>query len=74
MEKSTEFYVKNLMWKRMLAFPTQEQKSMKMFSSSDVTLTPESKNKPQRILFMKCNDYVGIFSNLWLDKNAQCLS
>ena len=74
MEKSTKFYVKNLMWKRMLAFPTQEQKSMKMFSSSDVTLTPESKKKPQRILFMKCNDYVGIFSNMWLDTNAQCSS
>ena len=74
MEKSTEFYVKNLMWKRMLAFPTQEQKSMKMFSSSDVTLTPESKKKPQRILFMKYNDFVDIFSNLWLDKNAQCSS
>ena len=38
------------------------------------TLTPKSKKKPQKIVFMKCSDHVGTTSNLWLDENAQCLS
>ena len=37
------------------------------------TPTQKSKKKLYRIVFMKCSDHVGIFSNQCINENARCL-
>ena len=66
--------MKNLVWKRIFAFWTQGQSSMKTISIKWCLLQHQNQRRHlERILFMKCSDHVFTSSDLWLDENAQCL-
>lgn len=54
-------------------FKTNVKKHKKDLNQAMFTPMQKSKKKFYRIVFMKCSDHVGIFSNLCINEDVRCL-